>query len=87
MQSSEPSETTPPDVVIPPDQTIPAVFINRFSIRVGTQHTRLTFGEALVGTNASLRTAIVLSTTDARLFGELLLDTIDKHMESTEQTG
>ncbi len=61
-------------------QEIIAVFANRFVIIAGDTTTRITFGEAVSGTGASFRTAVVLSTSDAQWLGAALTQTIERHL-------
>jgi hypothetical protein len=49
-----------------------ALYVNRFHVVAATDVVRIAFGEAVIGTDATYRTAIVMRTSDAiQLLGSL----------------
>jgi hypothetical protein len=65
-------EPRSPDPEIAKAQMVVALFANRFQITVSPDITRITFGEAVVGVDATYRTAIVMRTADAVNLAETL---------------
>jgi hypothetical protein len=63
---------------IPEDQDVPAVFTNRFTVRVSPHLTRIAFGEALVGMDHTYRAALMMTTSDAKELAETILALISK---------
>ena len=56
-----------------------AVFVNRFWISVNPETTRIIFGDAHWGTDASPRAAVAMNTSDAVSLAKLLHDLIEKN--------
>lgn len=60
------------DAEVAKAQAVPAVYANRFYFSMGDDLTRIAFGEAIVGIDATYRTAVIMRTTDiAELIGTL----------------
>jgi hypothetical protein len=59
----------------------PGIFVNRFWISVNQATTRIVLGDAVWGTDAAPRSAVVMHTSDAATLAQLILDTIKKHQE------
>jgi len=66
-------------------QEVAATYVNRFIIAVNAATTRITFGEALVGTDATMRSAIVMTTENAEMLAKLLRDLLDQNRTLIEK--
>ncbi len=69
-----------------PERELPATFVNRFIIRVGPQVTRISFGEAVAGVDATYHSSFVMLTSDAIELGKLLGALIAKNQELVAQS-
>ena len=66
-----PDNTQDPEVA--KAQQVPGFFINRFHVTVAPDVVRIAFGEAIVGTDATYRTAVVMRAVDALALSEMLV--------------
>lgn len=53
-------------------QDIAALFVNRFEVAMSEDITRIAFGEAIVGTDATWRAAVVMRMADVIALADLL---------------
>ena len=63
------------------EQKLPAIFSNRFNIGLNANHTRIIFGDAIIGMDAEYHTSIVMPTEDAKELAQLILQLIEKNKE------
>ena len=57
-----------------PGNEIMPQFVNRFVVAVDPIHTRVVFGDAAVGINATYHTSVVMSTSDALALANLIVE-------------
>jgi hypothetical protein len=57
---------------------MPALYANRFSIRIDGEIVRIVFGDAIIGKHAKMHTHIVLKTADLEQLGTSLVELAKK---------
>jgi hypothetical protein len=68
-------------------EALAPTYTNRFTVRVGPEVTRITFGEVVEGVEATAHTAVVMLTRDASELASLIRTLIDQNQKlSPKQT-
>lgn len=57
---------------------LPAVFANRFNVRIDGDMSRVVFGDALIGKHANHHTHLIMRTSDLEALGTLVAELIAK---------
>jgi len=78
------TDETPEDEIQKTRQAV-TMFTNRFFVTVSADLTRIAFGEAVVGTEANYRSAIIMRTSDAITLADTLKDAIIRHAQVANQ--
>ena len=61
-----------------PGQEIMPQHVNRFHVVANPNHVRIIFGDAAIGTDATMHTAVVMTTADAQELANLLSKLIEE---------
>ncbi len=69
-----------------PGSEITPQYVNRFHVVVDALHTRIIFGDAAVGLDATFHSVVVMSTSDALELARVLHETIETSKGNSPQT-
>ncbi len=82
------ADNKPPDSELSspyiPGSEIQPQFVNRFHVYVDALHTRIIFGDAVVGITATFHSSIVMTTANATELAELLTKLIKQNQSTAK---